>query len=431
MRLVLLALLLSLTLLPSFAEENKAQKAEEEFKIFGYMQLRTELDGRDFLNSTYPSTFTSSQISVAFEKTVLNQVTFFAQFQDSRMFGQTKNTVRSIDNIDLHQGYIKVSKAFIDEMWIQAGRFEMPYGDQRILGSNPWNYINRAWDGVRAGYAANGISFDAFALTHTLNQDYTGSATPQQYTNPAKPDTSHNVYGFWGTVSEFVQGNSIDLYGYYDINRKMSDNQNSDIARYTAGFNYNFKSPDFLIYSEAAYQFGKVKAADVAAYLIRLELTYKVNPFSFLAGVDMISGQDPEEKEKFTLFGSPYGAKHKFNGMMDYFSNTERGTLNLGLNDFFLIFKFLPKEQPYNAEIQAHYFTTNQKSQSEICNLGTEIDLAFRYSIVKGVTIEFYSGLFLPRLLMKEIYTLNPDTPTELIREDIAFWSALQLRARI
>ena len=60
----------------------------DDWRISGQIQLRSELDGRDFSNKTYPLTFTSLRTRVGIEKSFANKVNLFVQLQDSRIFGQ-------------------------------------------------------------------------------------------------------------------------------------------------------------------------------------------------------------------------------------------------------------------------------------------------------------------------------------------------------
>ncbi|MDT3697505.1 MAG: hypothetical protein ROY99_14070 [Ignavibacterium sp.] len=105
------------------------------WKLNGQIQLRTELDVRDFSNSTHPLTFASMRTRLGVEKTFEEVVSFLVQFQDSRVFGEEPNTLTPIDNFDLHQGFLKFNKLFDWDWQIQAGRFEVAYGTERFFGA--------------------------------------------------------------------------------------------------------------------------------------------------------------------------------------------------------------------------------------------------------------------------------------------------------
>jgi hypothetical protein len=58
------------------------------WSLSGKVQLRSELDGRDFSNSTHPLTFTSSRIWLGVKKDFKKKLSLYIQIQDSRVFGQ-------------------------------------------------------------------------------------------------------------------------------------------------------------------------------------------------------------------------------------------------------------------------------------------------------------------------------------------------------
>jgi len=177
-----------------------AQNENDDWKFSGQIQLRSEIDGRDFRNKTYPLTFASLRTRVSVEKTFMDKVNFFVQIQDSRIFGEEGNTLAAIDNIDLHQGYVTLKKLFDWDMDVQAGRFEVAYGTERFFGAVGWHYIGRAWDGVRFKFYP-GFKLDLFALTHTESVGYIANATPGIYPFPQQPTPSYSLYGVWESMN--------------------------------------------------------------------------------------------------------------------------------------------------------------------------------------------------------------------------------------
>jgi hypothetical protein len=424
---VLSIFLLSTILTAQVADTSKP----DPWKFFGSIQIRSELDGRDFLNETYPLTYTSMRINLGASKMLFNDVFFFIQFQDSRVWGQEKNTAKNIFNIDLHQGYVTVKNIFREPLSVQAGRFEMNYGSSRLFSASNWGYVNRAFDGVRVSYSPASVTLDAFAITHTLSNDYFPGAIPAAYPYPPLPDTSMSIYGIWAKMPKIAEGHSLDLYGYTDINRRKTDGENLDIDRYTTGLNYNGNIGDMRIFGEFNYQFGQLRGLDISAYSLWVILEYKFDPLTIGLNADLHSGTPYDETEKTGLFQSPYGTKHIFIGFMDYFTILPVSTLNLGLNDYFLEFKYKQKDSPFSGLLQCHYFQTPNEAKTGESNLGIETDLVLTYEIVKGATIEWGGSIFLPDQLMKDIYTVNPGTPDEVVRGDMSFWSYLMLRAAI
>ncbi|HDZ58754.1 MAG TPA: hypothetical protein ENH47_01635, partial [Ignavibacteriales bacterium] len=120
-----------LTITASFAQKDLG----DGWKIFGQIRLRSELDGRDFSNSTHPYTFASSRIRFGVQKSFEGKVILYIQAQDSRVFGSEPGTLKSSANLDLHQGYVMLNGLFGWNWLIQAGRFEVVYGTERFFGA--------------------------------------------------------------------------------------------------------------------------------------------------------------------------------------------------------------------------------------------------------------------------------------------------------
>jgi len=111
------------------------QDLGDGWKLIGQIQLRSELDGRDFSNDTHPLTFASLRTRFGVEKSFKVRVLLFIQLQDSRIFGSESGTLSNSKNVDLHQGLLKLNKLFDLDWTIQAGRFEVSYGTQSFFGA--------------------------------------------------------------------------------------------------------------------------------------------------------------------------------------------------------------------------------------------------------------------------------------------------------
>jgi hypothetical protein len=401
-----------------------------DWNITGNLQLRSELDGRDFSHDTYPLTFTSLRTRVGVEKAFSN-LSFFAQIQDSRVFGEERGTLTNIRNLDLHQGYVTLSDLFALPLSLQAGRFEMVYGTERFFGAVGWHYIGRSWDGARIRLKP-GFNLDVFALTMIDNQGYIANATPSAYTYPSETVPSTSVYGFWSSFNP-AAGNQMDPFFYYEISREKDSEGDPVLSRYTAGINYFFRVQNFAITFEGAYQFGRMRqpfgSFDVSAYLLSLQLMHTANPFRIGAGSDMLSGSEPYPgtgEYTYRTFDPAYGTNHKFYGFMDYFINIPRNTNNAGLHDFYITALLNPADSKFSGQIWLHHFTTN-KTVADRNVFGQELDLTLSYNFVKGTSLTWGGSLFFPGDLMKYNFRL----PGNNLREDPAFWSYLMISASI
>jgi hypothetical protein len=385
------------------------------WKFSGQVQLRTELDGRDFSNKTFPLTFSTIRTRFGVEKFVSEKVLFFAQLQDSRSLGQGTPT-SFLSNVDLHQGYIKLINPFDWDLEVQAGRFQMVYGTERFFGASNWSHIARSFDGVRFALLPKKFDLDLFALTINDTQAPVPNAFPGAYNYPAKDVPSFSLYGFY-KKSDLTEKSKLDVFGYYEVDRKDVKPDTNAINRFTIGTSYFGNYGNFSTIVEAAYQLGKISGADLSAYLISVSGSYKAGISTFTGGADIISGNDPKTPSKINAFNVGYGTNHKFYGYMDYFLASSGG---LGLNDFYVKADIKPDNSKFNFAIDLHHFMSNQKALSGKSTFGQEIDLTVVYRFVPGTSITWGGSVFLPGELMKAIFAP---------REDVAFWSFVMITA--
>lgn len=391
------------------------------WKFNGQIQLRSEVDGRDFSNATHPYTFTNMRTRLGVGKSFDEKVQLFVQFQDSRVFGEEPNTLAAIDNIDLHQGYVKIIKPFGLNLNVQAGRFEVVYGTERFFGAVGWHYVGRSFDGVRFNITPDDWNLDLFALTLKESVGYIGNATPAIYPYPQQQTPSFSIYGFW-KKNNLSEKSSLDIFGYFEVDRTDVMPDTNALEIFTLGGSYFGNYGKLSTVVEGAYQLGKRAGIDVSAYLVSAQLKYLMNEFSAGLGADLVSGNDPNSTDKYRAFSTSYGTNHKFYGFMDYFINVAANTGGLGLNDFYLKTQYIPENSKFEFAADVHHFMSNQKSVTDKNTFGQEIDLTVKYKFVKGTTITWGGSIFMPGDLMKAIFTP---------REDTAFWTYLMITANL
>ena len=429
---ILLTTILTVLFINLTAQDSKKELTDDAWKLTGQAQIRPELDGRDFSNKTYPLTFTTARFRFGVEKNIFENVSFVVMAQDGRVWGQELGPTNNIANIDLYQGYVKINNIFGQPIYAQAGRFEVSYSDQRIFGSSQWSLYSRSWDGLRLGYNTKDAKVDVFALTNSSNMPAISKALPGSYSYPATMDSSFNVYGFY---SQWLlkEGHNLDVYGYYDINKRMGNKTDADLARFTAGARYQLTLDNLFGVAEFAYQMGDSAKRKVGAYLALVTLGYNFAPFKISLNIDMQSGTKSGDTTNYNMFDANYSTKHAINGYMDYFADMFKGTKGLGLNDYFLKIAYEQKDNPFLGELTGHYFMSNKPlptPNGDLSKFGEEIDLVLKYKMNKAVTLEWGGCLFLQGDLMKELYKSTIKTVVTY-REDPAFWSYVMLRLNI
>ena len=405
-----------------------AQDENDKWRFSGQFQLRGELDGRDFSNESPLLEFVSLRTRVGVQKSI-GLLNFFVQFQDSRVFGEEQNTLSSISNIDLHQGYVELKNIFNIPINIQAGRFEVVYGTERFFGAVGWHYIGRSWDGIRLSYT-NKIKLDIFGLTQFESTPYIGNGSPSIYPISPQTTSSSRVLGFWTTYGT-AQVNCVDLFGYFESDNRRNLAGDVNLKRFTTGLNLVKSYKMINATAEAAYQFGETESMDISSYLISFKVNLARNWWKIGAGADIISGTDPRNISlKVNAFNPVFGTNHKFYGYMDYFINIPSNTLQLGLNDFYGGILIQPAGSKFSCALDFHHFTSNKPINISntlepvfIEIFGQEIDLTLRYNFIEGTMISVGGSAFFPGDLMNLVLFFP--------REDVAFWSYVMITANI
>ena len=418
-------LFISLIVIFNLISSAEAQGENSEWKIFGQVQIRGEVDARDFSNSTNPFSFASLRTRLGAKKTLFNQVDFFVELSDSRLLGQEKNTSASISNVDLYQGYIKLAELFGLPLDVQVGRFAMFYGNERFFGMSNWSYTGRSFDGIRFMIDPQNFALDLFVITHTQTLPYIGNATPSTY--PITANRDHFIYGL--RKNSFLDDlNSIEFISYYEYDKEFSKiiPDTLYLKRLTASATYAGKFDDLSLTVEAAYQLGKKNGRDLSAYMLALLADYNFDPMKLGFGADIFSGTKPDEVKKDNSFETNYGTGHKFFGYMDYFINIPSNTKGLGINNFYLTSSYRFPDSKFSAQINAHHFMANQKSLAGELTFGQEIDLVVKYDFIKGTTINWGGSVFLPGDLMKSFWKIGTNE-----RKDPSFWTYLMVTANI
>lgn len=402
----------------------QAQEAPKTWEFNGDLQLRGELDGRDFYNVTYPAYVTTMRTRIGVTRNFTDKVSFFAQFQDSRTLGQGATTTAYLDNVDMHQVYIRFKDVLSLPLSIQAGRFKYSFSNERLFGNSDWGPFGRAYDGLLFGLDLPWKTDFIIANIHEVEK-YAAAATPGSYVYPSKRDSSVNLFAV--TVKgKLNESNLLNLAAYYESDRKVGTGTESQLTRYTFGAEHQYNMKPFSTVVELVYQGGSMGSQDVSAYLLSVSGKYKMGTSSFNPGVDILSGTSPAELTKVNTFDAAFGTGHRFYGFMDYFTSIPAHTGNLGIQDIFLNYDYAPENSPFLYSAALHLLSTSEETAAGESALGQEIDLTIRYTVTKGVNLFWGGSVFLPGDLMKTRFTKAGNSDL-----DPAFWSYLMVKAAL
>jgi hypothetical protein len=134
----------------------------------------------------------------------------FLQGQDSQAFGFAANPdpVSVENDFDLRQAYVEYRQRETTGWSVRAGRQEINYGDQRLVGGLNWGNTARSFDAVKIGYSDGRFAVDTFASSVVAIQDgaFDRHLDGQNFYGThasffkAVPKAELNTYVFWKTA---------------------------------------------------------------------------------------------------------------------------------------------------------------------------------------------------------------------------------------
>ena len=294
------------------------------FVLSGELRVRNENDNRDFNSDTGYKSFNLLRTRLGIGVQPAQDLEVFVQIQDSRVAGRdngpsTVPGVQEESTLDLHQGYFLVNNLGWQGFGLKAGRMEVRYGNERLLGVTDWNNVPTAFDG--GVLAVDGNRFSVQAMYASLvERDTPAIGTVDNLNSDA------TLQAGFGTLVVNPSTNC-DLQV---INvRDKGDPALPDTRQLlTFGGRVHGKAAARFEYSvEGAYQSGSEETSattstDVAAYMfageVGMSFGNEAKPLRVAAGYDYLSGDgDGVADGKLETFNTLYGDEHTHYGLMD------------------------------------------------------------------------------------------------------------------
>lgn len=293
----------------------------------------------------------------------------YIQAQDSRhvgdpMLGNSGNTVAD-ENLGLHQGFFTWDCQVVDNLTIQAGRFEFAKADERFFAKSDWNNNGLSHEGWVLSYGTPIGTVDLFGL-----KSFEMEIAKQDVTN-------------WGVYFNNLFEKRIDVfYDIYDFGQDAAENKNavSTIGVHydntyfeKLGVNFNFGAQmgtNEQIAGDPAYS-GMMYGLDVN-YGLDLPILNKVG-----FGYESKSGQDTSGD--ITAWMELYPSTHKFWGYQDIPFTGVNGLTDLQLNFAGALPMDMGWKLDYHIFSSAEEFTNN--AEAAATDVGSEIDLSLGHKM--------------------------------------------------
>lgn len=385
----------------AFAQDCKgcATGCDEEggLSIKGDFRWRGEANGKDFNKDTDLATYSSLRARLGFVyKTEAVKGVFQIQYPHVLGWDSGNIDADSMGILDVHQAYLQLQLPHLKCVDFKAGRFEMAYGDERLIGSVGWDNIGRTFDGMMFSYKNEAFWGDLFFTKQAENSD------PESVLGKEKDDL---FMGFWGGLKPM----NLNLFALYNRNVDPTNDFKVNLSRYTMGLHYWKFYEDFnlAVLTDFAYQMGTGETSDIdlGAWMAVLSLGYKIDlgpGFWLGAGFDMTSGDDPTSADKNEGFSNLYYTGHKWRGYMDFFVADDifdDGT-NPGVRDIFVnAIVNSPFMEGCHLELEFHLFNTMQDFVSageEVNGLGNELNVVRVQKMDNGLEWQLGLGYFMP-----------------------------------
>jgi hypothetical protein len=369
-------------------------------KISGEVRIREEYK-RHLYSPTDPNgddrfDFAHMRTRLRFDLDVTEDLSAVVELQDVRTLGES--TTNDAEGMDLKRGEMLIRDAFIDDLTLEAGRFVMFYGDQRLIGHLEWVDQGRTYDGFRLSYkpAANNYFVDVFGfrLADLTNSD----------------EDDQDCFGIYAGNEDCLPCLGFETYVlvYRDQRHMGAAPLNTTEERFTT---YGIRASgerNHLDYSgELAYQDGYVGVDDLEAWAFAAKGGYTVEQCTWTprlgAEVDYASGDRRGTDKKNQTFQTLFPTNHIHYGYMDLMGWSNMWDFNVSCIlkpreevKLSVFWHHLLLDESFGGWINAGGATIRPGVANASRHLGEEFDLAVQWSVNKSLSILTGWSHFMP-----------------------------------
>ncbi len=348
--------------------------------------------------------------------------------QDTRTWGATQATAGgpgltdSGNTLDFHESYMNVENVLDSGVALKAGRQELVYGDERLIGAFGWSNNGRSFDALKAVYKSDVVNVDLFT-SKIIEKSPSLSDTNFNgiyATVKAIPDNVIDVYFLQLKDSNSAAGLSPFGFGSTIGNTTLTGTSLTEPAKlYTYGARIKGAAAGLDYTVELPIQRGTIttntKDYDIKAYAFAAKLGYNLpTPIKARVGAeyDYASGDKDAADTDLQTFFNLFPTNHDKLGLMDTqaWRNVKAWNLNATLEPTdklkllvsYWDFSLAQKNDAWYSAAQWNNNTNTAATSIRRANsnngskdLGNEIDLVASYKYNAAVSAELgYSRYF-------------------------------------
>ena len=279
-------------------------------------EFRERMEGFDGLgfNSAREDLYWLSRVRLNATVTASKQLSFQAQVQDARVAKKTVGPTGTPFKapIDLRTAFADIGSS-TGPVTVRAGRQELVYGEQRLIGHVGWLNAARTFDGVKATFRTKAFSADVFAtsVVRILESDFDRSGNGNRFA------------GVYGTTAKLIPGATVESYVLFkrDVNLRAEAGGFGTLKETTTGVRIAGKLAARLDYGvEMALQRGSLGTDDISAWAGHWQMRESLpgpGAVKLTGEYNFASGdEDPTDNVRGT-FDQLYPTPHDKTGLAD------------------------------------------------------------------------------------------------------------------
>ncbi|HWY75502.1 MAG TPA: alginate export family protein, partial [Verrucomicrobiae bacterium] len=273
----------------------------------------------------------------------------FLETQDSTSTGDKRTPNLESELFNLRQGCVIVGDANRFPLVLKAGRQEMAYGNEYLIGTADWNNIGRTFDAIKLRYASERGWVDAFVSYPVVPRDNDFNFSNNYDTFSGIYGSSDNLIPRQQSQLYFLARNTSQNSPNYAIGALQSLPSPRDV--YTIGARVKslvgrLGNWDYTV--EAAYQFGRFAgvngaaptAVQLASKRHRAYAAHADGGYTFTnasgtprVGLEWNYASGSTSPNRHGTFDSLYPSTHQFSPIMDFYSwqNIQDARINFSM----------------------------------------------------------------------------------------------------
>jgi hypothetical protein len=245
----------------------------------------------------------------------LSWLRFVFQAQDSRAPGYPEpQPASAVDPLDLRMGYVEFGRNPKAGWSMRAGRQELIFGEERLVGASNWGNVARVFDALRVTWANPGAQLDWFASSVVIPDK---SAFDRS-------DVRNRFYGFYSSFRRLVAGWQVEPYVFWrsEAGSRNELKQRGRLEEATLGIRALGRLPARFDYGlETALQTGRAAGAPLSAWAGHFAGGYTLGDTGraprLQAQFNCASGDDNPRDGRVKTFDNLFPTNHSFYGIAD------------------------------------------------------------------------------------------------------------------